>query len=1087
MNAGLIHYDSGYFAMRLNPTGSESGGGTVVAQVQSHYQSFLVTQAVGISLKATLTHLGWEVDCTVPDFSESYNSVGDLGWLGSGDCEVRLYTTVYAKKLDYVDGFGNPQTLRWWKLKDATVKVYVGGSLRQTWALGDIVSLYGFGTIDLGVPSCIPLIGIAPVIGSVSTVPVPDGPGSFTNTASGNVTGGWRWSDIGARPVNLQPQISPPGGCSGSPTLPSISVSDTWNGYCESYASAIGTSTTIATTLGSSSISLWNQEARSWKRIGNDFKMLVLRYDVPGAQMYGETVCTDWLPPADPVVTTYPVYATVLTPRAQMLASVGKAPHAFEDVLNDDPPCPYFKTGSVGLQTFSGGLLVHSTGRKDTSELTGCFGTIGVGALISDPYTEYWDCCFNPHWSHKGFFKDLVVDGSSVDAIDYESMVDEQWLYHAALVIGERTKTRNHIQLNGTQGDPYWHERIYGHGIRNLGVSRWQTYSPTLWTSYAYDSSSSGLWTFTDATCAFGASMVVTANVGKSSWVGKLKLGSYTDALFQAVHLAEQFKFAWVSTNISAIKWYIVGIDGTKLDLGAVSGTWVDKLRSTSTEFAGSYGIDNGCGVVSDTGADIGGAGISTPTMADPERCAAFELLPGSSGVYLQVEVTLTGTGLASTHSYPEARRSSTEKPAVACESGHAFSYLWADNAGIRFGNHGWWNAGGSSVYVTPTVNGICHQTSVLDGRCWAKEFLEGLDRTDGLTAWLTGLYDAEEGRTAEDAAFDTYMSPLPHKDCPGLDGGDGTLIQTLPMFALVNLIGECPPLCLVPRKARDADYVENGGYRLETWSWAKETAEGANPGSTPYETWVSGVKWSTTLSGSPSGWSRSGLKHPTDNNESGTVRLAGVDKADVRPWRQWFFSDGKSSEGGGVANAHDPWNPYFRAFVKDGDIFIARADGPRPPSFDFFQVTATGDNSDPGITVDDQRNVWLVWQRGTDVRYAVSYDDGQSFEDKGVLMATAYFPRVRAGEWGRMVAGAFYYNSGTSGPGKIHVRYKGPGDSAFGTAVVAPFDVEPNGFDFTFAPNGANSIILTAVKSGDTDPNEWESTDDEDLTWNPL
>lgn len=105
-----------------------------------------------------------------------------------------------------------------------------------------------------------------------------------------------------------------------------------------------------------------------------------------------------------------------------------------------------------------------------------------------------------------------------------------------------------------------------------------------------------------------------------------------------------------------------------------------------------------------------------------------------------------------------------------------------------------------------------------------------------------------------------------------------------------------------------------------------------------------------------------------------------------------------------------------------------------------------------------------------------------------GVLSSAAAtkFPRVRTGEWNKKVVSVFVHNSGDSGPGKIRVRYQGPGDPTLGPPFVTDFNVEPVGHDVSFAPSRTDSLIMTAIKVGESDPTEWESTDDGE-TWTEL
>lgn len=98
----------------------------------------------------------------------------------------------------------------------------------------------------------------------------------------------------------------------------------------------------------------------------------------------------------------------------------------------------------------------------------------------------------------------------------------------------------------------------------------------------------------------------------------------------------------------------------------------------------------------------------------------------------------------------------------------------------------------------------------------------------------------------------------------------------------------------------------------------------------------------------------------------------------------------------------------------------------------------------------------------------------------------TVAFPTVRVDAWGWAMAACFIYNSGSTGPGKVAVKVRGPGDTAFGPRVTLNFDVEPVGFGISPAPARGGSWILSAVRIGDVEPSEWESTD-RGQTWTLL
>lgn len=105
-----------------------------------------------------------------------------------------------------------------------------------------------------------------------------------------------------------------------------------------------------------------------------------------------------------------------------------------------------------------------------------------------------------------------------------------------------------------------------------------------------------------------------------------------------------------------------------------------------------------------------------------------------------------------------------------------------------------------------------------------------------------------------------------------------------------------------------------------------------------------------------------------------------------------------------------------------------------------------------------------------------------------GVLASEplSHFPRVLTDQWGWTMIGAFVYDSGSSGPGKVRLKVRGPGDHVFGPRITVPFELEPVGFDVSPAPSRTGSWIMTAVPSGETDPAEYESTD-QGATWTRL
>ena len=81
-------------------------------------------------------------------------------------------------------------------------------------------------------------------------------------------------------------------------------------------------------------------------------------------------------------------------------------------------------------------------------------------------------------------------------------------------------------------------------------------------------------------------------------------------------------------------------------------------------------------------------------------------------------------------------------------------------------------------------------------------------------------------------------------------------------------------------------------------------------------------------------------------------------------------------------------------------------------------------------------------------------------------------------------------YNSGTSGPSKLKVRYRGPNDTDFAAEVTAKdsagndIEIDQNDFDLIYSQNMLGTWLLFARRNGDTNLSQYWS-DDNGETWN--
>lgn len=1057
-------------------------------------------------------------------------------WTGSSLAAIDAQLFFYDVRLDVMPGAV-------WRLSFSDIEWKINGSSEWTYGSAGYIES---ATLS---PNSVPLIAVPCKMTTGSHAPaIPTDPPALSisnaeTMASGTVEGGWRVEDSGvwtAYPVTLEiVGLTVPTGCvcdTSDGTPATVSASDTYTCSLtglERVYTTYGINRTLdcdcppgCTQVGQpqyyeykatsgyevthASVTLIPDLPKSikrWQDKAGDYRAFWQRQQMPRTIRESSSTCRVGYSLVDSG-TPYERNDDAEThPRqSEIISVVGEDPHAIEDTLGYQTLAPY---GISYLHHFAQGLtyeFVPDSGRCiisiDCGGLTPCFTdsyfyclldsnegitgsesshALGILDAVSDDadwqslatYNSTWA---NPHWSYSYWIEDWEVLGSTAFWVSYWGLIGSQWLYNAALPSIERRQTRNSIIESPLEGSPLRTYQGLYYGGRWLGISRFYADFVEVPLSVAMDSSSSAAWSAVNASLSHGSSVTVTPT--NLAPIVDYEIGRFDAPPYQYPHIADLVNNNWSGSNIVSVTVELVSGDGSSaVTIGTTTGD-LSLLSSTDIDYSGSWAQDLGAGWITDLGYDDGpdvASGESSAVMADTERSASFNYLRGFQSAILRFTFELSDL-TPFTLDYPTFKRTKSD-PYFSRESRKCTDILFEDGPGERFG---------SLQYVLAASRACAYlgtETSANDYECFKREWWLGVDKTGGspdLDTELASVFDPEEGNLVADVDTETNALILPQTN--------RTSSKSSFTAAVVNSLREVPPLALAPTKERDTDYAETGDHVLESFSFAQEPRRYATPGPYPgkFEEPL-GTGWTSVETGWPSGWQVSSHAHQVDNNDGyGYVTQDGVLLGRMRPWEGAFFVHSQSSPGTSPANAHDPWNPYYRAFVRNGDIFVSRADGPRPPSFDTFQVTSSGDNSDPGITVDDQRQVWLVWQRVTDVRYAVSYDDGQSFEDLGVLMATAYFPRVRAGDWGRMVAGAFYYNSGTSGPGKIHVRYKGPGDTAFGPAMATTFDVEPVGFDLTLAPNNAHSIILTAVASGGTDPSEWESTD-EGATWTAL
>jgi hypothetical protein len=187
------------------------------------------------------------------------------------------------------------------------------------------------------------------------------------------------------------------------------------------------------------------------------------------------------------------------------------------------------------------------------------------------------------------------------------------------------------------------------------------------------------------------------------------------------------------------------------------------------------------------------------------------------------------------------------------------------------------------------------------------------------------------------------------------------------------------------------------------------------------------------------------------------------------------------------------PWNhetpngELFRTDVEGGDVHVF-ASGFIIPPFDVdTQVTTTADCIRPVVAMDTRGRLHLTYTRldgsnNPSVYRRWSDDNAESFSAETALgIANGKYATVATAPDGSLLVAALVYNSGTSGPGKIHIQYQGPGDTALSAEVIVTDDTatqlvfQDTTFHISAAHHGAAAWVLSALIDGETDTSEWQ------------
>lgn len=1026
MKLGLVEtpdFEYAELRVEVNSISVDEWISYVSVQGGTHFRSTSDDYDLGIKFFSKYSHFGlWE------EITVSCPSIGGTPYTIINGSVNKIRFRIYGKL------YGS---IGYWELHSSYIEVYDDGVLVRTWTVPTIDS----STVGKQA-SAVMIFGMPLDIEILPDIPVPRRTSDVLDRKeyTWDVTWGWRLHIDGADvdfPLSIYNGTAP-GGTHGLPTpdYPTLTGTTTWAVNSTGAGYVDGSSGTDCDLLDQAVRCFVTPDFDyEYHRLGTDYRNRIVKFGTPQVLFYqttAEQIDSDPIELDEDNIELIPYYP-------QQEVGITNAAHSIEDLLNTST---FYCVTTVRATLMhlithmgSGSILFNDWTRTDTLELRGAepapIDSLGYYDSFLYPEVRYFDYILHPFQNYKIRLKDWNVQGTDLDPLVYWGKIRQAWLGDSELDPAEKTDSRNNIAIDPITADIVWHELFLGHGLRQLGLHRWNTYDITPRDSYDFTSASSGLWTGDDCSIVHGSDMTITADPGITDIVLHMELDSWTIEPFQWMNLFDEIKNKWTATGISSIEFKLVARDDEEVDITTTNDTWIDKPNGSSTKYAFSF-IDNSAGVCNDLGIDQAANGISPATMADPERAKNFELASGYSYKELKVYITLTSAGGVCNVNYPSIRRTEGTTPIQQWESGLVWTVLYADNVGIRIGNNTWDNGGVYPPPTTPVTAGLGLIRNIVDFLCDTRVIFEGIDRTTNLTTQLAGLYDSNEASIWEDYITDTYGVVLPN-----------IAWDNIPT-ALVNTLSEATPLIIFPRKERNTTtWVEDGSYSQHIYSWTPGRQRYVTHGSLPLVILHDNAIITSNDGTIISGWHGSSHETPVTNQEVGWPIYRNSKKYGLAvPWHGYMMVGDTTTEISEDTISYDVTNSqnHYRAFVIAGKLVFSYSDNKLN---NWHDITTSIDATQVCIRVKDNisKQSVIVWvaDSGTVTRYE-TLNDGNSFMSTTIATGNKDFPAGIITSWNSEI---IYYVSGTG-----------------------PYDIKGKEYDNAMNQLGSEFTILTSANS---------------------
>ena len=110
--------------------------------------------------------------------------------------------------------------------------------------------------------------------------------------------------------------------------------------------------------------------------------------------------------------------------------------------------------------------------------------------------------------------------------------------------------------------------------------------------------------------------------------------------------------------------------------------------------------------------------------------------------------------------------------------------------------------------------------------------------------------------------------------------------------------------------------------------------------------------------------------------------------------------------------NFEEEWGTYQEAYCLNNNVWFQRSDFAKPPMAILTQVTDSGQDASPRLTIDPWRRRWIVFHRGlsgsSDVLRTYSDDDGATWGTPVVILSGGRHPNHWTGHDGTYVVVAY-------------------------------------------------------------------------------